>query len=152
MVLSESLRNKIRIAIGDAGGPDGSEHGLNQLAALLIQDIECALEIEIAKGQDEIQLAWSTGQIVQALGLINHKLHKIMISQDALNASATRLETAAHTIINLLPGNSVPSTPDTVVAAFQGRVDGASAALEAAATTGSTGTTPPATPPATPAK
>lgn len=71
-------------------------------------------------------------------------LKKIMISTEKLNASAARLEAAAHTIIGLLPGTSVPSTPDQDVAAFQGRVDGASAALEAAAASGSTGGTPPA--------
>jgi hypothetical protein len=74
-------------------------------------------------------------------------LKKIMISQDSLNASATRLEAAAHTIIGLLPGTTVPSTPDTAVAAFQGRVDGASAAMEAAAASASSGTTVVGTPP-----
>lgn len=63
---------------------------------------------------------------------LKRKVKKVMVSQDSLNASADRLEAGVHTIIGLLPGNSTPSTPDATVTAFQGRVDGASAALEAA--------------------
>jgi len=76
-------------------------------------------------------------------------LNKIMISIDALNTTASRLETDTHTIIGLLPGSTVPSTPDTDVAAFQARVDAASTAMEAAIATASSGGTPPP-PPTTP--
>lgn len=89
--------------------------------------------------------------IVAELKHQRKQINKIMIDQATIDASIGRLETDVHNLIAALPGNTVPSTPDTVVTSLLGRVDGLSTAAEAAlAGTGTGGTTPPPPPAPTP--
>lgn len=97
------------------------------------------------------EVKWEHGdtQLLHRLvAMLRHQqkqINKIMIDQATIDASIGRLETDVHNLIAALPGNTVPSTPDTVVTSLLGRVDGLSTAAEAAlAGTGTGGTPPPA--------
>jgi cell division septum initiation protein DivIVA len=125
----------------DADFNDQAEQCNAQLLEFILSEIAKARQ----EGQTERRFEH---RLLALLEKVEHNQNQIMISEASLTASADRNEKAVHTLVNALPGNSVPSTPDTIVAAFQGRVDGNSAAAEAAVATASTGATtqPPAAP------
>lgn len=97
----------------------------------------------------EIKESHSTKELLHRILANQHRqqkqIDKIMIDQATIDASIGRLETDVHNLIAALPGNTVPSTPDTVVTSLLGRVDGLSTAAEAALA-GTGGTPPPAAP------
>lgn len=140
--MSQRIKERVREHVEFLGSWSNSNIVIEELYAFILSEIEQAKQL----GYDSLnRLAHG---LAEQVNIIKHNQSKIMVDQKTIDASLGRLETDVHNLIAALPGNTVPSTPDTVVTAALGRVDGLSTAAEAALAGVSSGGTPPAPAPA----
>lgn len=119
MRISESLKQRIESIVDDLR----QGHNPRYCCDMLILHIERELDKLLESEKDELK------QLRQLRSEVNHIKERLnMIPNDIIEATKTALNDATQNIINHLPGNTTPSTPD---AAVQGLIDNVNANVNA---------------------